>query len=297
MDCKTIIFMRTILIFVVITTLSVQLSTAQKSCFTTTLQKPKLVKLWETDSILNDLESAIYDKVNNTIYVTSINGHWLKPNGKGFISKVDVNGKITNHKWIDDIDGPTGTAIYNNKLFTADFDKVLEIDLESSKIIRKHKIEGVIRINDLTVDKQGVIYGGCSKSGKLFALEKGKQTILKDDLYWPNGLLYENENILIGLGDKTISNYNLQTKTSKTIAEGISNPDGIVAIGNGDYLISSWEGMIHYVKKNGDKTLLLDTTKEKVNAADITYIRELKMVLVPAMSKHKLIAYRLTDEH
>lgn len=271
--------------------------TSQNSGYTKTLVNPKLEKLWETDSILSDLESAIFDVKNNIIYVTNINGHWLKPNGKGFISKVDLNGKIINHKWINAIDGPTGTAIYKNKLFVADFNKVLEIDIEKGEILKKHIVNGTERINDLTVSKDGTIYGSGTKSGKLFAIKNEKVTVIKNDLNWPNGVLLENENILIGLGNKSIENYNLKTKKSSVLTKGISNPDGIVAIGNGDYLISSWEGLIHYVTKNGDKKLILDTAKQGINAADITYIPSKKMLLVPAMLKHKLIAYTLKDEN
>ncbi|WP_459212395.1 SMP-30/gluconolactonase/LRE family protein [Aquimarina rhabdastrellae] len=270
---------------------------SQKAGFTKPLNQPKLVKLWETDTVLNDIESAIYDKKNKVIYVTNIHGHWLKPNGKGFISKIDTNGAILKHKWVQDIDGPTGTTLYKDKLFVADFNTIIEIDRNTSKIIKKHKVARVERINDLTSSEDGTIYGSGTKSGKLFSLKDGKVTILKTDLNWPNGLLYEDHTILIGLGDKTISKYNLKDKTTKTFVREISNPDGIVAIGNGDYLISSWEGKIHYVSKNGDKKLLLDTTKEKANAADITYIPELKMVLVPVMLQHKLVAYKLVEEN
>lgn len=289
--------MRTILTLVVITTISLQTYALQKSSFTKTLKHPKLVKLWETDTVLKDLESVIYDEKHETLYVSSINGHWLKPNGKGYISKVSLDGNITNLTWIDSIDGPTGMAIYQDKLFAADFNTVLEIDLNTSQIIDKHTVDDVVRINDLTVDTNGGIYGSCTKEGKLFHLDdEDNVTILKNELDWPNGLLYENESVLIGLGDKTVVRYDLQTKSSTILTKGISNPDGIVAIGNGDYLISSWEGMIHYVTKNGDKILLLDTRNEKINAADINYIPELKMVLVPAMLKHQLIAYRLTND-
>lgn len=260
------------------------------------LKNPKLEKLWETDTILSDLESAIYDSKSNSIYVTNINGHWLKPNGKGFISKVSLEGEIINHKWIENIEGPTGMALYNRKLYVADFDAILEIDIDNQKIVKKYNIDGTERINDLTVTKEGTVYGSGTIKGKLIALKKGKSIVVKDSLSWPNGVLVEGDNILIGLGDKSIENYNLKTKNSKILAKGISNPDGIAAIGNGDYLISSWEGLIHYVTKEGKKILMLDTSKEKVNAADITYIPSKKIVLVPAMLKHKLIAYRLTDE-
>lgn len=289
--------MRAILTFVAIATFSVHTCTSQQSNFTKTLAQPKLVKLWETEAVLKDVESAIYDEKKKVFYVTSINGHWLKPNGKGFISKVALNGKIINHKWLEKIDGPTGTVLCKNKLFVADFNAVLEVDLHTSKIIKRHKVAGTERINDLTVSNDGTIYGTGTKSGQLFSLKDGNITVLKNDLNWPNGILYENGNVLIGLGDKTVRSYDLTTKTSKIIANEISNPDGIVAIGNGDYLVSSWEGMIHYVTKNGKKTLLLDTRKEKINAADISYIPALKMVLIPAMLQHKLIAYKLTDEN
>ena len=118
--------------------------------------------------------------------------------------------------------------------------------------------------------------------------------MLKNDLGGPNGILVEGENILLGLGkSKSIDAYNLSTKSMKTFSKEISNSDGITAVGNGDYLVSSWQGLIYYVYKNGDKKLLLDTSKERINAADICYIPSKKVLLVPAMLSHKLIAYKL----
>ncbi len=257
------------------------------------INAPKLTFLWETKAMLNDLESVIYNEKEKMLYVTNINGHWLKPNGKGFISKVNLNGEIAKHKWIDNIDGPTGTAIYKDRLFVADFDTVLEIDLHTERIVKKHKIDETERINDLCVTSEGTVFGSGTKSGMLFAIHDGKISIVQKDLEWPNGVLCKEDGVLIGLGDATIRSYNFKTKNIEILTKGISNPDGIVAVGNGDYLVSSWEGMIHYVTKNGDKTLLLDTRKEKVNAADITYIPSLQMVLVPAMLQHKLMAYKL----
>ncbi|MFC5045580.1 hypothetical protein ACFSTE_18685 [Aquimarina hainanensis] len=288
--------MRVILIVLLLTVCSVSLGISQEAGFTKRLKKPRLVKLWETDTVLKDVESAIYDSTNQVIYATSINGHWLKANGKGFISKIGLDGNITCHKWIDAIEGPTGTAMYNNKLYVADFDTILEIDIKTATITNSHKIPATERINDLTVAEDGTLYGSGTKSGKLIALQDNKATVIASDLEWPNGLLYEKDKLLIGLGDNTVIDYNVKTNSSNVLTKDISNPDGIVAIGNGDYLISSWQGMIYYVTSNGDKILLLDTVEKKENAADITYIPSLRMVLVPAMLQHKLIAYTLIDE-
>ena len=261
------------------------------------LKIPKLIKLWETDTILKDIESAIYHKPTQTIYVSNINGHWLQPNGKGYLSKLNVKGEITQHKWIENLDGPTGMTIHKNKLYVADFNKIIEININTETILKKHIINGAERINDLTSSSTGTIYGTDTKSGKIFALKNDITTTIKDSLNWPNGILYSKNKLFIGLGDKTVPLFDLKSKTFNSFTSGISNPDGITFINKDSYLISSWEGMIHYVDKNGNKELLLDTREEKINAADIYYISELQILLVPAMLNHKLIAYTLTYEN
>jgi len=269
---------------------------SEKSFHNSTLNNPSLELLWESDTILTDIESAIYDENKNVIYTTSINGHWLKKNGIGFVSKLDLKGNIIKHKWIDNLEGPTGTAIYNNTLYVADFENVIEIDIEKSNVTDKILVEGTKRINDLDITPYGIIYGTGTLQGKLFSIKNKEVNIIKNDLGGPNGILVEGENILLGLGkSKSVDTYNLSTKSIKTFSTGISGADGITAIGNGDYLVSSWQGLIYYVYKNGDKKLLLDTSKEGINAADICYIPSKNILLVPAMFKHKLMAYKLIE--
>ena len=264
----------------------------------TSLKNPELQLLWVTDTILSDIESVIYDKKNDIIYTSSINGNWLKKGGIGFISKLDLSGNITTHKWINNLEGPTGLTIFNDKLYVADFENVVEIDIDKSKITNTTFVEGTKRINDLTVTNDGAIYGTGTLQGKLFSIENKKVSILKNDLARPNGILVQGDNLLLGLsGLKSVNTYNLKTKSMETLTKGIINPDGITAIGNGDYLVSSWQGTIHYVYKNGDKKLLLDTSKKGINAADIHYIPSKNILLVPAMLKHKLMAYKLIDNN
>lgn len=260
------------------------------------LENPKLKKVWESDAVLKDIESAIYDSQNHFIYATSINGHWLEPNGKGYISKLDVKGNVIDESWISGLEGPTGTALVGNKLYVADFDHVVEINTSTKAIINRYKIPNTERINDLCADDDGTIYGTGTKSGQLFGLKDGTVNVYKSDLDWPNGVLCKDGHLIVGLGDKTVVSYDISNETINTIATGISNPDGIIDLDNGDFLISSWEGMIHYVYNDGTKKLLLDTSEDEINAADIAYLPELKLVLVPAMLNNQLIAYELYDE-
>ena len=75
--------------------------------------------------------------------------------------------------------------------------------------------------------------------------------------------------------------------------EGLENPDGIEAIDNNEYLVSSWNGMIHHINSDWEKTLVLDTRKDTVNAADIEYVKSKNLVLVPTFFKNKVVAYEL----
>lgn len=268
----------------------------EKTSYKTCKKLPKLTFLWETDTVLTTIESVLYDKKRQIIYASNINGHWLKKNGKGFISKIDLKGTIISEKWIIGLEGTTGMAMLNDELYVADFETIVEIDVDKGNILKRHKIEGAERINDLTVTNDGTIYASDTPKEKLFTFKNGKSALVLDSLGYPNGLLAKKDFLLIGLAKKeALFKMDYQTKALTKITDGIKYPDGIIEICDGNYIVSSWDGVIYYVTSNGDKTTLLDTTSEKINAADIDYIPEHNMLLVPAMSSNKLMAYRLEN--
>ena len=74
------------------------------------------------------------------------------------------------------------------------------------------------------------------------------------------------------------------------VAEGI---DGIEPVGNGDFLLTSWVGLIYYVYADGHSETLLDSRDQHINAADIGYDPEKKILYVPTFLARKVIAYQL----
>jgi hypothetical protein len=79
------------------------------------------------------------------------------------------------------------------------------------------------------------------------------------------------------------------------IAGGLENPDGIEAVGDGGYLVSAWNGKVSYVSPEGEVTLILDTTADEISAADIEYVPELKLLLVPTFYGISVVAYQLSN--
>jgi sugar lactone lactonase YvrE len=253
-----------------------------------------LTKKWETDTVLTTCESVLYDDKNNILYVANING---APDGKdknGFISKVSLDGKVTEVKWAKGMDAPKGMGQFGDKLFVADIDKVHEINVKTGKITKTYKAPDAKFLNDITVDSAGTVFISDSRGGKIFTIEKGKIAMYAENLKGPNGLLSANGNFYVALWDDKSLNTMDKSKTLTVKTEGIENPDGIEAISNDAYLVSSWNGMIHYIGPDWKKTLVLDTRADSLNAADIEYIQSKNLLLVPGFFKNKVVAYELS---
>ena len=87
---------------------------------------------WIVDG-LNEPESVLFDKINNVIYISNINGDPLKLDKNGYISKISVDGQILDKKWITGLDAPKGMAIFNDHLFIADLNKIWKIKISNKK--------------------------------------------------------------------------------------------------------------------------------------------------------------------
>ncbi|MCO5236026.1 MAG: ATP/GTP-binding protein [Chitinophagaceae bacterium] len=255
-------------------------------------QEHKLVKLWESEAGLKVPESVRYDAAQKLLYTSNIDGQAWEKDGKGSIGKVGLDGKIIAAEWVTGLDAPKGMGIHAGKLYVADIDVVAVIDIKKGQIVQRIAIEGAQGLNDLTIDKKGVVYVSDSRTKKIHRIEKGKITVAVNDLKGPNGVLVAgNDLYLTDAGGL----YKQEKSGGLTkIADGMEGgTDGIEAIGNGDFLVSCWSGTLWYVHSDGRKELLLDTREEKSNAADIGYNPVNRIVYVPTFMKNSVAAYRL----
>ena len=255
---------------------------------------PKLTKIWETDTLLTTCESVIYDNKNAILYVSNINGAPDGKDGNGFISKVGLDGKITELKWATNMDAPKGLGIFNNTLYVSDINRIHEIDIATGKIAKTNVIDSAKFLNDVTVDETGKVYISDSGNGNIYLLENGEVSIWLNVPPGVNGLLAEGSNLeIVSFSSGVFSRIDADKKIS-VLSDSIDNGDGIEAVGDGGYLVSSWNGMVHYVGSDLKNSLLIDTRKDSVSAADIEYIAGKKLLLVPTFFKDKVVAYELS---
>ncbi len=254
----------------------------------------KLVKVWESDSLFTTAESVIYDAKNKVIYVSNIDGQPWEEDNKGSIGKLSLDGKVINAKWVTGLNAPKGLGIVGGKLYVADNIRLVEIDIKSGKILYKYDVKDCQGLNDVATKADGSVYFTDSKKGVVHLLKNGIVTTVVEGLGGSNGVFYENDRLLLGTwADSSLTAYQFKSKKTDIFAKNLPQPDGVEAIGDGSYLVSTWSGLIHHVDKNGKVELLLDTKKDKISSADIDFVQDKNLLLVPTFFRNTVAAYRL----
>ena len=249
-----------------------------------------LEKLWVSDSTLSNPESALLDLKAKILYVSNIGP--FDTEGTGSISKIGLDGKIVTVGWVTDLTAPKGLGQYNGKLFAAENSAVAVIDIKTGKIMSRIAVEGSQMLNDITIDRKGIVYVSDSKTSKVHKIENGKASVYLENLTGINGLLALGTDLYILTGT-TVRKADAGKKII-TVAEGLEGGlDGIEQVAPNEFLVTGWQGTIYYVKSDGTKETLLDTRDQKINAADLGYDPKTKTLYIPQMMSNSLSAYKL----
>ena len=80
-----------------------------------------------------------------------------------------------------------------------------------------------------------------------------------------------------------------------TIARVGSGIDGLRSDGKGNYFISDWRGKTSLVTASGQIIVLIDTTALKINSADLEYIKNRKLLLIPTFFANRVMAYTVKE--
>ncbi len=260
----------------------------------------QVAKEWETGSVFLTPESIVFDPLNNCLYVSNFNdkGGFRNKEDKLFdecISKLNIQGEILEFSWIDSLLGPTGLAIYNNKLYIVERDGISIANIDKREIERKILIEGAGFPNDIVIDKNGIAYISDSNNNCIYKIQNGKSEIWYSDsiMNTSNGLFIDNENLLVGnRGDANLISISLTDKTVKIVARDVSdNIDGIKKVNN-NYLLS-WRSELYTLDSDNKKTILFKSDDEKEFLADFEFIEKENLLIIPTLLTNKVIAFKI----
>jgi len=278
----------------------------------------KINKLWETANDLKNPESVAYSPKLNVLFVSNVNGKPTEKDQNGFISKVSpANGSIIELNWVTGLNAPKGIALSNNnnRLFVSDLTDLVEIDINTGKIIKRFNAPGSAFLNDVVSDKQGNIYVSDTITNTIYKLDGNNITstlqpwLQSAQLNGPNGLHVDeskNKLIVASLGKFTkpgagIEVVDLKNKTITPLGkEGTTSPfgglDGIESDPTGEryYVTDNPAGKLYLVNADGTGYgTLIDLHTQ--GAADIGFIPSQSTVMIPLMKDNKLAAYKLAE--
>jgi hypothetical protein len=251
---------------------------------------PKLLKLWETDTILTTCESVLFDGKGSRLFVSNINGQPSDKNGEGFISILNLDGSVQELKWATGLNAPKGMGILDGHLYVTDIDRVVAIDLESGEVAKEFTPEKAEFLNDITTSSSAV-YISDMGLGLIHKIENGELSTIADGVKGVNGLLSKGDHLMT-LDAKGLRAYDLTQDKFSMVNDSVTGGDGLTMLNDETYIASRWQGEIYHVAGN-KAHLLLDTKAEESQTADIGLDPDKMIVYVPTFFKNKVVAYQL----
>lgn len=255
-----------------------------------------LEQVWATDAVLEVPESVLYSPEEEVLYVSNIVGEPTGEDGAGYISKISLDGEILEQKWVTGLDAPKGMAILDGKLYVSDINELVEIDIASGEILNRYAVEDAGFLNDVIATADKRILFTDSDRGTVHQFADGVI-----DLWYgpeaderPNGLYAQDDRVMMATSAGGELKEVTEDGEGEILAEGIGAGDGIAAVNDKSYLVSNWQGEVYFVVegiKGAEK--ILDTKEQKINAADIEFVRERDLLLVPTFFDNRVVAYKL----
>lgn len=254
----------------------------------------QLQKVWENSDGLKTPESVLFDEKRDVIYVANINENPAEKDGNGYISILHASGETKEAEWIKKLNAPKGMAIYSDKLYVADIDVLVEIDIEKGKILNKYEAPGAVFLNDVTTCINGMVFVTDTRTAKIYVLHQGEFRVwLEGEPFkTPNGLFAEKGKLYVG--DQNIYVVDILTRKVDMIIENTGGVDGLEKNSSGQFIFSNWPGRI-FIRKNDESIKLLDTSGQNINTADIDYALKYDLLLVPTFYDNRVVAYKIIE--
>ncbi|MEH6346022.1 MAG: hypothetical protein V7785_13105 [Bermanella sp.] len=234
-----------------------------------------LTPLWSLNNF-DQPESVVSDASGQHLYVSNINGQPTQLNGKGYISKLSINGEVLQQHWLDGMDAPKGMAIKGDTLYVADMQQVHVVSISEGRIVNSFMASKAKMLNDITIGDDGSVYISDLLGGGIYRIKHHTLAMWFNptQLPHPNGLFWQDGSLLVaswGLGmnnDFTTqtpgSIYKIKLGTSANkpslvplaAAKQMGNLDGLTQ-DNGSLYVSDWiSGDLFKIAKDKREKLL-----------------------------------------
>lgn len=170
---------------------------------------------------------------------------------------------------------------------------------QEDKVYINKKIEALWKTSAEFKVPESVCF--CKKQNAIFVsningkpLDKDNNGFSSNSVIGPNGLCIWKGFLLIGTREKIVK-VDLLNKTLSDYILNTGSIDGLVCFENNHLIYSDWSGNVYMACLGEETEKLLDTTPLKINAADIGFNYEKKIIYVPTFYDNRVMAYKIKD--
>jgi len=245
---------------------------------------------WVCTAAFEKLESTVYDYKRDCIYVS--NGKQYGPGKDGFISKVSSTGQLMELHWIRDLNRPTGMAIHHDRLYVADVNVLLILDLTSNIILNRIEVPMKYGLNDVAISKDGTVFATASAIHAVLKLEGQTLKVWKQDkelLMWANGIQASPEGLWVGGEHAVQLTFEGEIIQRLAVEPQVRDFEGIAPIGANRFLASTVENSALYLMDDEKSSLLLQA---EGYFGDLEFISD-KNKLIIVQGNHQKESYSL----
>lgn len=258
-------------------------------------------------------ESILYDAANDKYLVSNINGGPSDVDNNGFVSIVNPDGTVHQLDFIGGgkkgvtLNAPKGLALHGGTLYVADITVVRKFNAKTGAPLGAIQFPKSTFINDIAVSDDGTLYvsdTGIKIAGNdvtptgtdaVYKVVKGKVTVLAkgEHLNRPNGVALVNGGLVtVTFGSKQLLQLDAKGNVASTTELPASTLDGVVALPNGQLLVSSWEKQSVFIGSIGGSWSI--ASDNLPSPADIGFDPTRSRVLVPVFVGNELRFVHLT---
>mgnify|MGYP002788646882 CR=1 FL=1 len=212
---------------------------------------------------LSEPESARYDSRRDVWYVSNIAGGPSDADGRGYITRISGDLETVDTMWVASgvdgvmLDAPKGMALVGDTLWVTDIRAIRGINVLDGSPVASVDIPGAVSLNDITYGTDGSLYitdtgieftaTGMSHPGpdRVFRVtgREVAEVLRFADAPAPNGIAVDADRgnlVIVPLASPTIYRWTIGDSVADSVATGPGGYDGVMVLGDGRVLISSW---------------------------------------------------------
>jgi hypothetical protein len=252
-------------------------------------------------------ESVYWDAGSRSWFVSNVVGKENEKDGKGWISRLDADGKLVQERWVGGLNSPHGIRVNAGTLYVSDIDELVLIDVATARVRERIPAPGAKFLNDVAIGPEGEVYVSDTMGDAVYRCSRACDVYLQSpSLEGPNGLLVEGDRLIVAtwgaitdpitFATKTpgrLLQVDRKTKRVSTVGQPkpLGNLDGIERDG-ADYLVTDFTaGKLFRVSKSGRVTAVKTGFKE---SADLGWDPARRIVAVPEMAPGTIRFFRLS---